>query len=446
MRTEDGPARVPGALPLVGHVVPLLRDPLAFVRSLAAYGDLVEVRLGPVKTVIVCTPELTRRVLLDDRTFDKGGPVFGRFREIAGNGLVSCPHADHRRQRRLLQPAFRHARLAGYATVMAEQITAGVGSWQDGRIIDVTAEMQMIAGRSGVATMFADALSPATLGRLVADLNTVLAGIYRRVLLPPFLDRLPTPANRRYDRVRARLRHTLGELIATYQAGGVDHGDLLSIVLATRDAAGDGHGLTETEVVDQLVTFFIGGTESTAVTMAWALYLLGRHPEIEERLHKEVDAVLNGPVPTFDDLSRLDLTGRIITETLRLYPPAWILTRTTTSDADLGGHRVPAGTAVAFSPYLIHHRPDVYPDAERFDPDRWDARTTASPPRDAVIPFGAGARKCIGEAFGMTEATIALATIAARWRLEPVSAREVRPALGFAMIPKSLRMRVRART
>jgi cytochrome P450 len=444
MEIKSGPARVPGTLPLVGHVMPLLRDPLGFVRSLPAYGDLVEVRLGPVKTIIVCTPELTRQVLRDDRTFDKGGPVFGRFREIAGNGLVSCPHADHRRQRRLLQPAFRPARLPGYATVMAAQIAEGIGSWPDGQVIDVTAEMQMVAGRTGVATMFAGALPAATLAHLVDDLNVVLAGIYGRVLRPSPLDRLPTPGNRRYDRVRARLRRTLGELIATYRAGGIDHGDLLSIVLATRDTAGA--GLSESEVVDQLVTFFIGGTESTAVTLAWALYLVGRHREVEERLHREVDKVLAGAAATFDDLPGLDLTRRIITETLRLYPPAWMLTRIATKDAELGGHLIPAGTAVAFSPYLIHHRADLYADAERFDPDRWDDRGTAAPPHDAFIPFGAGARRCIGEAFGMTEATVALATIAARWRLEPLADREVRPALGFAMIPKDLRMRVRART
>ncbi|HZB32362.1 MAG TPA: cytochrome P450 [Streptosporangiaceae bacterium] len=445
MEIKSGPARAPGALPLVGHLVPLLRDPLGFVRSLPAHGDLVEVRLGPVKTIVVCTPELTRQVLRDDRTFDKGGPVFGRFREIAGNGLVSCPHADHRRQRRLLQPAFRPARLSGYAAIMAEQISEGIGSWPAGQVIDVTAEMQLVAGRTGVATMFAGALPAAMLGPLVDDLNLLLAGIYGRVLRPSPLDRLPTPGNRRYDRVRARLRRTLGELIATYQTGGIDHGDLLSIVLATRDPAGDDRGLSESEVVDQLVTFFIGGTESTAVTLAWALYLLGRHSEVEERLHREVDQVLAGPIATFADLPGLDLTRRIITETLRLYPPAWMLTRTATTDAELGGHLVPAGTALAFSPYLIHHRADVYTDAERFDPDRWDDRYAAAPPRDAVIPFGGGARRCIGEAFGMTEAIIALATIAAHWRLEPLSDREVRPAPGFAMIPKDLRMRVRPR-
>ncbi|HEU5157042.1 MAG TPA: cytochrome P450 [Streptosporangiaceae bacterium] len=445
MRTEPRPARAPGALPLVGHVLPLMRDPLGFVRSLPAHGDLVEVRLGPVRTLVVCTPELTRQVLLDDRTFDKGGPVFGRFREIAGNGLVSCPHADHRRQRRLLQPAFRRTRLPGYATVMAEQFAEGVGSWRDGQVIDVTAAMQMIAGRTGVATMFTGALSATDLARMVDDLNTVLTGIYRRVLLPPPFDRLPTPANRRYDRVRARLRRTLGELIAAYRAHGVDRGDLLSVVLAGRDAPGDGRGLSETEVVDQLVTFFIGGTESTAVTVSWALNLLGRHPDVADRLHEEVDEVLAGARPAFDDLPRLDLTGKIVTETLRLYPPAWMLTRTATADTELGGHAVPAGTPVAFSPYLVHHRADVHPDAERFDPDRWNAGNASPPPRDAVLPFGAGARICIGADFGMTEATIALATIAARWRLEHVSDRPVRPAIGLAMIPKDLRMRVRAR-
>jgi cytochrome P450 len=440
MKTTSGPVRAPRVLPLAGHVVPLLRDPLGFVRSLPTYGDLVEVRLGPVKTIVVCTAELTLRVLRDHRTFDKGGPVFGRFREVAGNGLVSCPHADHRRQRRLVQPAFHHARFRGYAEVMTGQIGEIAGGWRDGQVIDVRAELQMITSKVGVATMFAGALSAADLGGLVDDLNIILAGVYGRVLTPPPLDRLPLPGKRRYDRSRARLRRTLGELIATYQTGATDHGDLLSIVLATRDT--DGAGLSETEVIDQLVTFFIGGTESTAMVLAWALYLLGRHPDVERRLHAEVDEVLTGAGCTFDDLPKLDLTGRVLTETLRLYPPAWMLTRTATTDTDLGGYAISAGTAVAFSPYLIHHRADVHPDPESFDPDRWAG---APPARDAMFAFGAGPRKCIGDVFGMTEATIALATIAARWRLEPLSDREVRPALGLAMVPKGLRMRLRAR-
>ena len=443
MKTGSGPARAPGALPLVGHLVPLLRDPLGFLRSLPAHGDLVEVRLGPVTTVIACTPELTMQILRDDRTFDKGGPVFGRFREVVGNGLVACPHADHRRQRRLVQPAFHHARFPGYAKVMAEQIIEVVGRWRDGQVIDVPAEMKVISGRAGVATMFSGALSPGTLDLLIDDLGVVLAGMYRRVLLPP-LAKLPTPGNRRHDRVRARLRKTLGALVATYRAGGADRGDLLSMVVAGRDADGDGRGLSENEIIDQLVTFFIGGTESTAMVLSWALHLLGRHPDVAERLHREVDAAVDG-VATFDDLPALDLTGRVITETLRLYPPAWMLTRTATIDTDLGGHPIAAGTAVAFSPYLLHHRADLHPDAERFDPDRWDASKSAQPPRDAMMPFGAGARRCIGDVFGMTEATIALATIAARWHLEPGAGRAVRPALGLAMTPRRLHMRARAR-
>ncbi|GGX08740.1 cytochrome P450 [Streptomyces albulus] len=166
---------------------------------------------------------------------------------------------------------------------------------------------------------------------------------------------------------------------------------------------------------------------------------MARHPEIERRLHTEVNRVLKGAPATHASLPRLELTQRIITETLRLYPPAWLLTRTVTAATRLGGHMLPAGTGVAYSPYLIHHRPDLYDQPETFDPDRWNS-PHLPPPRHAVIPFAAGARKCIGDTYAMTEAILALATITSRWRPDHLPGQRIRPALGTTLRPSKLHM------
>jgi cytochrome P450 len=436
--------RAPGALPLLGHTVALLRDPLRFLSSLPQHGDLVRIRLGLADAIVICDPELTRQMLLDGRTFDKGGPLFDRANEVLGDGLGTCPHGEHRRQRRLTQPAFHQARLPAYAQTMADQCDAVTGAWQDGQVIDVLPEMTALTIRVTAATMFGTALPPAIFGQILADFAAVVDGIYLRMLLPSPFDRLPIPANRRYDRARARLRQTIGQITDGYRNDGADHGDLLSMLAAARDATtlgAAGQRLSGIEICDQAVTFLFGGTETTAALLASALYLLARHPDIQRQLQHEVDTVLAGAMPSYEDLPRLELAGRFLSETLRIYPPVWIITRTTTTDTRLGRHSIPAGTTIAYSPYLIHHRADLHADPGDFDPDRW-----ASPhDRGTFIPFGAGARKCIGDTFAITEATLALASIARRWHLQPIPGAKNRPTPRTTLAPSRVRLRVTAR-
>lgn len=434
--------RAPAALPLAGHLLPLVRNPLAFLNSLPAHGELVRIRLGPATVVVICDPELTRRALVDDRLFDKGGPTWDRAREIMGNGIGSCPHSAHRRLRRLSQPAFHPARLPGYAHAMTARIDELIGSWHTGQIVDVPAEMMKLTTTITATTMFSRA---AELGDLVDDVRTAFDGIYRRMLMPPPLDRLPTPGNRAYLRARRRLRGTVDRIIAQRRADGTDHGDLLSALIAARDPEDGRRGMSDAEISDSITTFFLAGTETTACTLAWALDLLARHPVAEERLHTETDTVLDGAPARHADLPRLPVTERIVTETLRLRAPAWLLTRTVTADTSLGGHALPAGTTVAYSPHVIHHRPDLYENPEAFDPERWNP-DRPQPPRHAFIPFAGGARKCVGDTFGMTETVLALASITARWSLRhPPGHPEVRPVLGAALRPRELRMRVTSR-
>jgi cytochrome P450 len=422
----------------------LLRNPLRFLASLPAHGDLVIIRIGSLEAIVVCAPELLREVLLNDRAFDRGGPFSGRGREMFGDGLVTCPYSRHRRQRRLAQPAFHPARLPGYARVMTRRIAEVTGSWRDGQILDVLPEMLTLTIGTVVETMSSGALPPAMLGTVLDDFGTVMAGSYKRTLMPPSLDKLPLFGNRRYDRARLRLRETIGRVVTERRASGVDHDDLLSMLLTANDPA-DGQGLSDTEVTDQVLTFFFAGSETTAAAVAWAVHLIAQHPEVEHRLHTEVDAVLAGAPARFEDLPKLELTSRVVTETLRLYPPGWLFARITTTDTHLGGHPIPAGRTILYSPYLLHHRPDLYPDPGRFDPDRWIDGHPAQLPREALIPFGGGARKCIGDIFAVTEATLALATLAARWQLRLLPGRHVHLARSAVLRPRGLRMRATAR-
>lgn len=439
----------PGALPLLGHTLRMIRHPLAFLCSLPAYGDLVWIRTGPFPVVVVCHPELTRQLLLDDRTFDKGGPMYERFQEVIGDGLAVLPHDQHQQMRRLTQPAFHPSRFPGYLPMMSQQINRAISDWHDGQCLDVLAETLKLTTSATVETMFADALPSQKVSSTVEDLTTVFKGFYRRSLTPPLLNRLPTPGNRHYLQASTRLRQTLDRIIAERRAEGADRGDLLSALLHVRvpgsEGANETVGLTDTEISDQAVQFFVAGSETTATCLSWALHLLTQHPSVEERVRREADAVLTDGPASMEQLTGLELTHRVVTETLRLYPPAWMLTRSATTDAQLGGHRIAAKTTVAFSPYLVHRNSDVYEDPDSFDPDRWDATRRPQPSRSAFIPFGAGTRKCIGDQLGLIEVVLTLATILSRWRLEPVPGQHVRTIPSAVLNPRGLRIRVIAR-
>lgn len=435
-----------GRLPVVGHAWPVLRDPLGFLGSLAREGPLVRIAFGPVQAVVVCDAGLAQQVFLDDRTFDKGGPFTDRVRDVVGNNLSTCPHHEHRRQRRLLQPAFHVGRFDAYGRTMAARIAERVDAWRDGQVLDVPAEMAMLTTNVLTATMFSDTLSPAELKRSQEDADVIATNVLPRMMMPRAFTKLPLPVNVRFERAHTRLRRTVEGIVAARRAEGGDRGDLLSALLAGYDEESTGarRTLSDQEVVDQMLTFHLAGSETTAVTLAWALHLIARHPDVERRLHAEVDAVLGGRTAGPDDVAALELTGRVVTETLRLRPPVYIMTREVTADTELGGHRLPAGTVIAYSPYPIHHNPDVHADPHAFDPDRWTP--DRAPARHAFVPFSHGARKCIGDRFSLMEATLALASITARWRLAHVPGQgEVRPAAAAVIRPRRLRMRASSR-
>ncbi|MGW1902255.1 cytochrome P450 [Streptomyces hirsutus] len=433
----------PGSVPFLGHVLAIARDPMGFVVSLPARGDLVWLRLGPHPVLMVCHPELTRQVLVDDRTFDKGGPLLDLGRELLGDGLATCPYSQHRRQRRLCQPAFHSDRLQTYTAAMTSAAEAAADSWQDGQVLDIGNEMSALTLRIAVETMFSVTMPPQIIRNIVDDLGTVLNGTFLQMVRPEILNRMPTGGNRAYHRALSRLRGTVAEVIEDRRTTATDYGDLLSALLSAHDPdSSTASTMTARELADQVLTFFVAGAETTASALTWALYQLSQHAEIQDRVHAEVDTNVSRAATPFDRLPLLDLTTRVVTETLRLHTPAWMVTRITTAETTLAGIPLPAGTSIGYSPRLIHHRPDLYEEPERFDPDRWP---DAHRDRTAFLPFGSGARKCIGERFAQTEAALVLAAIAARWTLEPVAHPPARLALKDVLIPPGLLMRVSPR-
>jgi cytochrome P450 len=335
-------------------------------------------------------------------------------------------------------------------TARAAETTA---AWRDGQTLDARAEMAAPSMRTAVATMVSGesfVSGSAPLRRAVNDLAVVLRGSLRQGLLPPVLSGLPTIGTCRYRRATHRLRRLLGGIVAERRTSSADHSDLLAALLGgslpdRREPAGEDRRLTDTEILDQVIAFFGAGTETVATTLTWALHLLAGHPNAERRLHQEVDEVLAGSPATGEHVPRLEFTRRVAYETLRLYPPGWVNVRTASVNTDLGGHPVPAGTTVVYSPYLSHRRPDLYDDPQRFDPDRWDTTGRTPPGRAGFIPFGAGPRKCIGDQFALTEVVITLATIATQWRLLALPGEHVQPTAGITLHPRTLRMRAAKR-
>ncbi|MET8848860.1 cytochrome P450 [Amycolatopsis sp. NPDC004625] len=435
------PRPVPGRRPVLGHSVPLLRDPLKFFTSLSSYGEVVKIHLGPLPVHVVTTPELAWRVLATDADrFDKG-LVFDKMRPLFGDGLATSNGELNRRQRRLVMPAFGRTRIAGYAehtmTKLADDL---VSSWHPGEVVQFDQRMQDLVLTIAGQTLFSTALGEEALAEIRRSIPVMLKYVLVRAFSPAFVEKLPIPPNRRFDAAAARLREVIGETVVKAREDGTDHGDLLSMLLLSRDED-TGEGMSDRQVHDEVITILTTGAETTAVALAWFFHELGQHREVERRFHAEVDEVLGGRPATFEDLPDLPYTHQIVNEVVRRTPPL-ILMRRAREDVELGGVAIPAGSEVAVSQHTLHRDPRWFPDPDRFDPDRWAPGRAAELPKGAYIPFGAGARLCPGHVFAPTEIGIVAATIGARWRLVPVPGQRVYAQIKATMQPNRLPMTV----
>jgi cytochrome P450 len=439
--------RVPG-LPIIGNLLDYRenRAELA-MRVPRELGDIARLRIGFLPVVMVSSPDLVHEVLVDKQESFKKAPGLSFFgRPLLGNGLLTSERDFHKKQRRMMSPMFMQKRIAAYADEMAARAEKMAASYREGTAIDVSREMMELTLEIVGKTLFdaevrdeAEEIGVA----LTATMEHIIHSINQLIPIPP---NWPTRRNARFKKAIARLDETIYRIIAQRRASKEEKGDLLSMLLLARDEADPESGMDDKQVRDEAMTLFLAGHETTANALAWAWYLLARHPEAAARLHQEVDAVLGGRTPTLADLPQLPYAMQVFKEAMRLYPPAYIVGRMVTEPVTIGGHPIARNTIVAVSIIGMHHRAEYFPDPERFDPDRFSAEREKTIPRFAFLPFGAGPRVCIGNHFALMEGQILVATMAQRLRFELLSQRPVDAEPLITLRPRGgIPMRVRRR-
>ncbi len=414
---------IPGRL-----IVQFARNRLGFLGRAARHGDVVGFTFGFTRAVLLNHPDHVRDVLITEQRLFQKGIGLERARILLGNGLLTSEGAHHLRQRRLMQPAFHREQVSRYALSMIAAADRRCATWSDSAEIDIAREMAALT-----LTIAGETLFGANVEEQAADIRSALADVLDAftVALLPFghlLVHTPTPRAMRFRRARARLDGIVYGLIDERRRNRRDDGDLLSTLLDVRDTEGDGGAMSDRDLRDELLTMLLAGHETTANALTWAWYVLSQHPQVQDRVHEEAAAV-----DALDHATHLPFTRAVVAETLRLYPPAYLLGRRSIAPYRVRGteYVLPAGALVFLSPYLLHRDRRFWTAPEAFTPERWlaSAGTGAAEPfaKYAYVPFGAGTRICIGEHFAWMEAMLVLATIARRWELRLVSGQRVEP-------------------
>ncbi|MFI7434864.1 cytochrome P450 [Micromonospora haikouensis] len=433
----------PGAWPLLGHIVPMLRQPLGFLPGLARHGDVVRVRFGRLPVYVVTHPDAVRDVLVPGDVDFERGLCFDLLEPGLGRGIATASGIEHRRLRRLLQPVFSRERLATYSSIMrtvAEETTAG---WHDGQELAADEVMDDLALTALTRSLFRFTPDTGTGEAIKHGMRMLTHGLLKRIVLPAAWERVPTLGNIRFRRAMTRMNRAVDQVVTAYREAGEDRGDVLSALLLARDE--DGVGLSDQEVHAQVMTLALTGVEAPGATLAWLLYEIGRSAEVTDRVCAELDEVLGGRAPEHDDLPALEYTGRVVDEVLRLHTPL-LFSRRTLTTAKVGRSAIiPPGAELVYSPYLLHHDDRWFPDAARFDPDRWLPANARHIPKGAYIPFAAGSHQCIGKPFAISELTMITAVIFSRWTLRPTPGAAVREVASALVRPSELPMTVHLR-
>ena len=426
-----GPER--GALD--GVLSPFRRDPLTFLSNAAReYGDIVGLRFLHFRTYLVSHPGDIEDVLVNHpRKFVKGR-VLQANKRLFGNGLLTSEGDFWLRQRRLAQPAFHRTRIGSYADTMVRYTEQMLEQWSDGEERDAHQEMMQLTLQIVGKTLFdADVAGDAQeIGRTITLLLDFSSDFRRLIFTTKWL---PTPRNIQTTRAIRRLDKIVYRMIAERRTSERDADDLLSMLLAAQDE--DGSRMDDKQLRDEALTLFLAGYETTANLLAWTWWLLATHPEVEKKLHQELHAILAGRSPTIDDLPRLRYAEHILTESLRLYPPAWGMARLAVEDHEIAGYPVPAGTGVAIAQWVVQRDPRWYDAPDEFRPERWEGDLQKRLPRFAYFPFGGGPRQCIGNLFALMEATLVLTTVAQRFRLMMRPDSKIVPLASITLRPKN---------
>ncbi len=418
---------------------------LLFEHLRNTYGKMARYRVGRGEIVLVSEPDFIREVLVTQAQNFVKERTQKRMKILLGEGLITSGGESHKRQRRIAAPAFHRQRIQTYGSIMVERAAAMRDTWGEGKEIDVSAEMMRLSLEVVARTLFAQEVTPDILS-INHEVNAIMK-LYNLLIALPRLEEylhLPLPGLMRFRRARRRLDEVVYRMIAEHRAGGVDRGDLLSMLIRSKDEEEDHSGMTDEQLRDQVLTIFLAGYETVANALSWTWMLLAQNPAAEAKLHDELDEVLQGRLPTIDDLPQLRYTEMVLAESMRLYPPVWAMGRQAVSDVALGPFLFPAGTFFFFSQYIIQRSAEHFTNPLRFEPERFTAEQRAGRSKFVYFPFGAGGRQCIGESFAWMEATLVLATIAQSWRLRLVPNQRLeiqpkitlRPKYGIRMVPE----------
>jgi cytochrome P450 len=410
------------------------RDPLSYMPQLVRdYGDIVTMRYYNFRVYFVSHPDYIEQVLVThNRKFIKGR-ILRKNKQLFGNGLLTSEGDFWLRQRRLAQPAFHRARIASYADTMVRYTDRLVAEWKGGEERDIHAEMMRLTLQIVAKTLFdADVDREARqVGRALEALMELNSDFRKLILTPTWL---PTPRNIRAKIATRRLDKIIFRFIEERRASGKDAGDLLSMLLAARDD--DGSCMSDRQLRDEAITIFLAGHETTANALSWTWMLLAQNPAVEAKLHAELDTVLAGRTPCLDDLPNLPYAGQVITESMRLYPPAWGMARVAIEDVEIGGYPIPKGCGVSLAQWVVHRDPRWFDAPQEFRPERWEGDLMKRLPRFAYFPFGGGPRQCIGNNFAVMEAQLLLAAMAQRFRIRLVDGRPVVPMPSITLRPR----------
>ena len=414
---------------------------LLFEHLVKSFGPVSHYKLGGSNIVFINDPELIREILVIKASAFIKERTQNRMKILLGEGLITSEGEFHMRQRRIAAPAFHRQRIQKYAEMMVERAAAVRANWKPEQTFDMSAAMMELTLEIVARTLFATDVTAAI--REINDEVNVIMRLYNYLIALPKAEnylRWPIPGLIRFRKARARLDAQVYRMIAERRAANEDRGDLLSMLLAGRDETEDtgssargapATGMSDRQLRDEVITIFLAGYETVANALTWTWYLLSENPTAEERMKREIDDVLQGKLPTLEDLPRLRYTEMVFAESMRLYPPAWAMGRQSTQIVELGPYRLPAGTYFFFSQYILQRSEEFYPEPLRFDPERFTLEQKAARPRFAYFPFGGGSRQCIGEAFAWMEGVLILATLAQRWRFRmlPGQAVDVQPKI-----------------
>lgn len=417
----------PPANSIVGHLLDLGQDPLGFLTACRDYGDIVPLRLGLTPTCLLTNPEYIEEVLKDREHFIKSRGLRA-LKTLLGEGLLTAEGESWFRQRRLAQPVFHQKRISGYGEIMVDYTNRMLQSWQDGEVHDIHADMMRLTLEIVMKSIFNKDVNAGE-AKVVADALDIAMHWFESKRRQNFLvwEWFPRPENIQYRQAIAQMDAAIYQLIQARRNNNEESHDLLSMLMNAEDEETH-ERMNDKQLRDEVATLMLAGHETTANTLSWTWMLLSQYPQVREKLQAELQQVLQGKLPTVEDLRRLPYTQQVIKESMRLYPPVSLMGREVAQDTTIGDYEVSQGTAIMISQWVMHRHPKYFDNPEAFQPERWTEDFEKQLPRGVYIPFGDGPRICIGKGFAQMEAALLLATIAQKFQVDVVP--------GFAIVPQ----------